>query len=193
MKRVTLIFVIIIFTSFSLMESNEDPIQTKIALKSSYIFWEGANSFTRHRGTVKLKSGDLTIQNKILISGEFAIDMTTIHSREGIKGLEEHLKSADFFEVEKYPTSKFVITNVVQHYNKVVMTGDITIKGVTKSVSIKGQILENDKAYILRSEVFKLNRTQFNIKYMSKSFLKNLKDFFINDEVDMSFSVRVNK
>lgn len=193
MKKLVLIFVAIILVSFSLIEKENDTYQTKIDLKSAYIFWEGANSFRSHKGTVKLKSGFLTIANKQLISGEFVVDMTTIHNREGFEKLEEHLKSADFFEVEKYPTSKFVITNVAQEKNNVKITGNLTIKDITKSITVNGIILENDKSFLLRSEVFKLNRAEFHVKYMSKSFFKNLKDSFINDEVDMSFLIRVNK
>ena len=82
---------------------------------------------------------------------------------------------------------------MVQKHNKVQITGDVTIKGITKQVSINGVILENDKAYIVRSEVFKLNRAEFNVKYMSKSFFKNLRDKFINDDVNMSFSLKILK
>lgn len=193
MKRVTIVFIAIILASFSLQEKNIEEFQSNIVLKSAYIFWEGANPFTTHRGTVKLKSGYLTIVNSQLLSGKFVVDMTTIHNREGHKKLEKHLKSANFFEVEKYPTATFVITNVVQKHNKVQITGDVTIKGITKQVSVNGVILENDKAYIVRSEVFKLNRAEFNVKYMSKSFFKNLRDKFINDDVNMSFSLKILK
>lgn len=193
LKKLVLIFVAIILVSFSLIEKKKSTHQTKIDLKSAYVFWRGSSSFISQRGTVKLKSGFLTIANKQLISGEFVVDMRTIHNREGLEKLEEHLKSVDFFEVEKYPTSKFVITNVIQEKNKVKITGNLTIKDITKSITVNGVILENDKSFLLKSEVFKLNRAEFHVKYMSKSFFKNLKDKFINDEVDMSFLIGINK
>lgn len=167
--------------------------QSKLDLKSAYVFWKGSNPFTSHKGTVKLKSGFLTIVNRELKSGEFVIDMESISNREGIDKLENHLKSSDFFEVDKYPTSKFIITEVTNENQKIKITGDLTIKDITKKVSFFGVILENEKAYLLKSDVFKINRAEFNIKYMSKSFFKNLKDRFIDDEVEMSFLVRANK
>lgn len=196
MKRVVLILIAIGLVSFSLIQKENDTSQSnqsKLDLKSAYVFWKGSNLFTSHRGTVKLKSGFLTIVNRELLSGEFVIDMTSISNREGIEKLENHLKSADFFEVDKYPTSKFKITEVTNENQKIKITGDLTIKDITKKVSFFGVILENEKAYLLKSDVFKIDRAEFNIKYMSKSFFKNLKDKFIDDEVEMSFIVRANK
>ena len=191
MKRLILIFIAIVLVSFSFIE--EKVNQDTIDLKSSYVFWEGSNSFRNHRGIIKFKSGSVRIVNVNLKSGEFVVDMTTIFNREGLRKLEEHLKSADFFDVEKYPTARFLITNVAQEYNKVEISGDITIKGITKNVTINATILENNKAYLIRSGVFKLNRAEFNVRHLSKSFFKNLKDSFIEDEVDVSFSIRLNK
>ena len=193
MKRIVLVIISFVLISFSLKEKNNNTYQSKLILKSAYVFWKGTSPFNTHRGTVKLKSGSLTIINRELKSGEFIIDMTSIHNREGIDKLETHLKSADFFEVKKYPTSKFSITGVTKENKKIKVTGKLTIKDVTKEVSFFCVILENEKAYLLKSDVFKINRAEFNIKYMSKSFFKNLKDHFIDDEIEMSFLVRANK
>lgn len=191
MKKIVLILIAIILVSFSLIK--KEVYQSKLDLNSAYVFWKGSNSFTSHKGTVKLKSGFLTIVNRELKSGEFVIDMATINNREGLEKLEKHLKSADFFEVEKYPTAKFVITKVINEAKKVKITGNLTIKNITKEVAFFGVVLENEKAYLLKSDVFIIDRAEFNIKYMSKSFFKNLKDKFIDDDVEMSFIVRANK
>lgn len=191
LKKIILIFIAVVLVSFSFIEEKVD--QDSIDLKSSNVFWEGSNSFRNHRGIIKFKSGSIRIINSELKSGEFVVDMTTIFNREGFKKLEEHLKSEDFFDVKKYPTAKFLITSVAQEFNKVKISGDITIKGITKNVTVSATILENDKAYIVRSGVFKLNRAEFNVRHLSKSFFKNLKDNFIEDEVDVSFSIRLNK
>ena len=193
MKKIVLVIISFVLISFSLKEKKNITYQSKLALKSAYVFWKGSSPFNTHRGTVKLKSGSLTIINRELKSGEFIIDMRSIHNREGIDKLETHLKSADFFEVEKYPTSKFIITGVAKENKKIKVTGNLTIKDVTKEVSFFCIILENEKAYLLKSDVFKINRAEFNVKYMSKSFFKNLKDIFIDDEIEMSFLVRANK
>ena len=193
MKKSVLIFAVVCVISFSFIGVKKDVYQSKLDLNSAYVFWRGSNLFASHKGTVKLKSGFLTIVNRELKSGEFIIDMTSIHNREGLEKLEKHLKSADFFEVEKYPTSKFVITKVTDENKKIKVTGNLTIKDITKEVDFFCVILENEKAYLLKSDAFTINRTDFNIKYLSKSFFKNLKDKFIEDEVEMSFIVRANK
>jgi len=90
MKRLVLILIAIGLVSFSLTQKENDTSQSnqsKLDLKSTYVFWKGSNLFTSHRGTVKLKSGFLTIVNRELLSGEFVIDMTSISNREGIEKL----------------------------------------------------------------------------------------------------------
>ena len=58
----------------------------------------------------------------------------------GVAGRDKHLRTADFFEVEKYPEMTFKSTKVANKGKGWVVTGDLTIKGVTKSVSIPFQI-----------------------------------------------------
>ena len=52
-----------------------------------------------------------------------------------------HLASADFFEVEKYPAGRFVSTSVVVDGTKAKITGDLTLKGVTKPVVLDAQLM----------------------------------------------------
>jgi polyisoprenoid-binding protein YceI len=79
------------------------------------------------------------------------IDMTSVNSGENTR--DQHLKSADLFEVEKYPTATFTSTAVSWDGNRGTLTGDLTIKGVTKPVTLAVDYLgyaydpwENDRA-----------------------------------------------
>ena len=90
-----------------------------------------------HEGTRDLKSGYLTIENNNLVGGEFVIDMTSILctdlSGKGKASIENHLKSDDFFSVDKFPTSSLVIFDVTKNgVGQYKVNANITIKEMTQ-------------------------------------------------------------
>jgi hypothetical protein len=161
----------------------------------SVLNWKGTKPGGAHNGVVSLKSGGLLIENGKLTQGEFIIDMSTIKNVDmaGEKGagkIEGHLKSADFFDVEKYPTSKFVITKVEEVAGKLAVTGNLQIKDVTKSITIPATISTEAGVTTFTSDTFNVDRADFNVKYGSKSFFEGLKDKFIDDIMEFSFVVK---
>jgi polyisoprenoid-binding protein YceI len=88
------------------------------------------------RGTVAITEGTVTVGDDLAVSGVVAhLDPATIDTRDA--GRDGHLKSADFFEVETHPTWTFTSTGVRPAGDDYVVTGDLTIHGVTKSVELK--------------------------------------------------------
>ncbi len=85
--------------------------------------------FRDFTGTVNFDSKDVSKS-----SVEFKAMVTSVDT--GVAGRDAHLRRADFFEVEKYPEMTFKSTRVEKKGNGWVVTGDLTMKGVTKSVSI---------------------------------------------------------
>jgi len=168
-------------------------LDSNVDVTSSVVLWKGFKPTGSHNGTVKLVSGAISVTNGALTAGEFVIDMTSITDADGSAKLDGHLKSGDFFDVEKFPTAKFVITSSEAKEGKVHVTGNLTLKDVTKSITIPTTISEVDGVITFKSETFELNRADFNVKYGSKSFFDNLKDKFINDNMEMSFEVKGTK
>ena len=66
---------------------------------------------------------------------------------DGAGKLVGHLKSADFFDVATYPTSKFVITKVEEIDGKLAVTGNLQIKDVTKSITIAANNFNRKRSY----------------------------------------------
>ena len=166
-----------------------------VDVDNSTVLWKGFKPTGSHNGSVALKSGNIVVENGNVKSGDFTINMASIKvldipaDKAGNGDLVGHLTSADFFDVAKYPTAKFVVTSSEVKDGKVMVTGDLTIKDVTKSVTIPATVSEAGGVVNFNSDVFKINRADFNVKYGSKSFFDNLKDKFINDDMEMSFSV----
>jgi polyisoprenoid-binding protein YceI len=125
MKKTSLIVLIIVLIAFPLSAQKKhyaDATATKIT-------WTGKKLGKEHVGTINLKEGIIHIDKNTITGGEFIVDMTTITSidvkDEKMNGmLVGHLKSDDFFGVEKYPASKLVLTG-----GSIFVNGTATVKG----------------------------------------------------------------
>ena len=138
-----------------------------------------------HYGTVALKSGHLVFDQGKLTGGEFVVDMTSIvvDDLEGeYKGkLEGHLKSDDFFGIDKFPQATLVFTKVKSTgKNSYEVTGDLTVKGKSAPVTFEMSVYGNKATANV-----KVDRTTYDIRYKSASFFDDLKDKAIYDEFDL--------
>jgi polyisoprenoid-binding protein YceI len=175
--------VIVAFMTFSFTTVEEDRKQIK--LENSKVVWKGYKVTGSHVGIISIKSGYLNFGEEILTGGSFEIDMSTI-SVTDLEGkdkgkLEVHLKSNDFFGVEKFPAATLLFTKVKSvGKNSYEVKGDITIKGKTETISF------NVSVYGSKANVsLKIDRTKFDIRYGSTSFFDGLKDKAIYDEFDL--------
>jgi polyisoprenoid-binding protein YceI len=174
---------LVAFMTFSFTTVEEDKKEIKV--ESSKVVWKGYKVTGSHEGFISIKSGQLTFNDGILTGGDFVIDMSSIINTdlEGeYKGkLEGHLKSDDFFGVEKFPTASLVFTQVRSvSKNSYEVTGDITIKGKTESISFDLSVYGNKANASL-----KIDRSKFDVRYGSTSFFDGLKDKAIYDEFDL--------
>ena len=160
-------------------------VKTEVSTDKSTVTWKAYKVTGSHYGTVALQSGSLMFDNGQLTGGEFVVDMTTLTAND-LEGewkdkLVGHLKSEDFFSVEKHQTSSLVFTEVKQTgKNSYKVTGNLTIKGITKPVSFDMSVY-GSKA----TATMKVDRAQYDIRYGSGSFFDNLGDKTIYDEFDM--------
>jgi polyisoprenoid-binding protein YceI len=177
----TVILVAFIAFSFTSLET----ITKEVKIEKSKVIWKGYKVTGSHEGTIAIQSGTLKFEADVLVGGEFVIDMTSINNSdlqgESKDKLEGHLKSDDFFGVEKFPTATLVFKNVeVAGKNSYKVTGDLTIKGKTNPVTFDFSVYGN-KA----NATIKIDRSKYDVKYGSSSFFDNLKDKVIYDEFDL--------
>ena len=174
--------------------------------KTSYIKWIGSKPAGSHNGTIAIKSGEMNFDNGMLATGEFTIDMTSINvedleSGKGKEDLENHLKGTvegkedHFFDVNKYPTSSFAIKTVDKTDGKYILNGDLTIKGKSNPVEMVCMISvgADQKEIKLYCAPFKIDRTKWGIEFMSKSIFDDLKDKFIDDEIELEIMLKASK
>ncbi len=173
------------FTLQSFTVKKED-----VKIKSGALAWVGSKVTGSHEGTIGLKSGYLTLDNNDLVGGEFVIDMTTIVctdlSGKGKASIEGHLKSDDFFSVDKFPTASLTILGVKKKgLGQYQVNANITIKSMTQEIMFDAEIKEKTaKAKLV------IDRTEFGIIYKSGNFFEELADKAIYDEFKLSIELK---
>jgi polyisoprenoid-binding protein YceI len=113
--------------------------------EKSVLNWQGRKPLLNNyydKGTVKVSAGSATLTDGLITAGEFTIDMNTITAlstgkNAGMDFLTKHLKSPDFFDVEKYPTAQLKLTSVekAEGENTFKVKGDLTVKDKTNLLS----------------------------------------------------------
>lgn len=172
------VFTVALLLSGQLMFGQKVEVNTE----KSNIEWLGKKIGGQHEGNIQLNSGYFEIKDEKIVSGSFVIDMTSITNTDlkddgSNQKLVGHLKSDDFFGVEKYPTASFVVTKSSKFSNgKATISGNITIKGKTESISF--ELVREGNEY---RTVIEIDRSKFDVRYGSKSFFDNLGDKAIND------------
>lgn len=156
--------------------------KSEINLNKSVVTWTGNKIGGSHNGGIKIKSGYFEFKNGDIISGNVVVDMNSITNSdlkdEGYnQKLIGHLKSDDFFGVEKYPTSTFKVAKASKFKDgKATLTGVLTIKGKSENISV--DVTKKGEIY---SSQLKADRSKFDVRYGSKSFFDNLGDKVIDD------------
>jgi len=169
----------------------------EIDTTASTIKWVGKKLTGEHTGMLTMQSGSLAFDKHAIQSGSFVIDMSTINNTdlegESKADLEGHLKAADFFDVEKFPTAKFEITGGdalqgdPEGYSQMII-GNLTIKGITNEVSFPAKVTVQG-TQLTASAKLSFDRTKWDIKYKSKTVFPDLGDKFIYDDIDLMLSI----
>ncbi|MFS4459157.1 YceI family protein [Bdellovibrio sp. HCB2-146] len=145
--------------------------------------------FEKVSGTLLLDSQDITKS-----SIEASIEAASINTREPQR--DAHLKSADFFDIEKYPTLNFKSKKVEQDGDDLKVTGDLTIHGVTKEVvfEVEGPTAEMKDPYgnikIGLSAKTKIKRKDFGLSWNAALEAGGV---LVGDDVAISLDVQFAK
>lgn len=181
-------------TSFTFAHHGPDH-KTVYAVDSdqSTVTWVGKKVTGEHTGNIGIKSGTISVDHGKIHAVNIAMDMTSITCTdledEGYnKKLIGHLSSDDFFSVESHPQSTFATTNFEAIDEGYLVSGNLTIKGITHEISFPVSMEENDGVFTAKGTAT-FDRTKWDIKYGSGKFFDSLGDKMIYDEVSLTFSL----
>lgn len=150
---------------------------------ASSIGFVGAKLTGDHTGSFKTFTGEATVEGTVPKSVSFTIETGSVTSDD--EKLTGHLKSADFFDVEKFPKAEFVSTAIVAKTAGAAtheVTGDLSLHGEKKAISFPATITVDDRGAKGNAE-FKINRKDFKIVY------PGMPDDLIKDEVLLKISL----
>jgi polyisoprenoid-binding protein YceI len=159
----------------------------------SIIGFVGSKVTGKHDGGFKNFAGTVNVADgKITGSPVIKINMKSIWADN--PKLTGHLKSSDFFDVEKFPVSTFTITSIAEvaasknestepSPDNYTITGNLEMHGVTKSISFPAKILMTDELVTVDAE-FAINRKDFNINYPGKQ------NDLIRDDVVLKLAIK---
>lgn len=184
-----LVAAVVMLTSATLIEKPTKATTYKVDTSKSELKWNGKKVTGEHYGTIGLKEGSFTLDGAKLTGGSFVADMNSIvvqdlTDKEYNGKLTGHLKSEDFFSVEKHPTASFVVTSATPKTNGTVdVTGNLTIKGITKPVTFPVTVTPSKDGAMVKGTIV-VDRSKYDMKFRSKSFFDaaTLGDKMVHDD-----------
>jgi len=188
-------FKFIITITLTLISISFSYSQSLTANKTqSLIRWYGEELTGKtHFGNLSFREGRIELQDGLIIGGNFVVNMTSL-SVEDLSGgakarLEGHLRSDDFFSVDKYPDATLKISQKAKVEGDVQkLYGELTIKGIKHAVDFS--IILVDKKTATANLTF--DRSKYNVRFRSGSFFENLGDKLILDDIRMEVSLQWN-
>ncbi|MCS6820293.1 MAG: YceI family protein [Microscillaceae bacterium] len=183
-----------------------------VDLATSEVTWVGTKPTGKHNGTFKIKEGTINVKDGQVVGGAYVIDLNSLKvldlkDEKQNADLTGHLKSKDFFEVEKFPTAKFTIVSVSpfkpdstqkqiekdKEYSLENPThtvkGNLELKGVTKSIEFPAKI-EVTESEVKAEAKFNIDRTAWGMNYKAEG---SIPDKFIHNKVNIGFKVFAKK
>jgi len=150
--------------------------------EGSTIGFVGSKVTGSHEGGFKTFSGSFTMDGSMPTSGSGSIDMNSTWSDN--EKLTGHLKSADFFDVEKYPKTTFTATGFEKTSDsEYKLSMNVDFHGVSKNITFPTTVERDGDTISIKAE-FHINRKDFNVNY------PGMKDDLIRDEVVIKLDLK---
>jgi len=164
-----------------------DPLHSDIEFKIKHLMISNVRGrFTSFRASMDSSERDFSDAQI-----ECEIDVQSIYT--GITDRDNHLRSPDFFDIEKHPHINFQSTSIEKTETEYVVYGDFTIRGVTKPIVLKGSYNGNDEdAYGQTKYGFELSGTIKRSDWaLNFNMLGGRNTLMIGDEVLLDISIQM--
>ncbi len=162
-----------------------DPSHSEVGFTTRHLM------VSKVRGSFDKFSGTLTVADDFTASKvEATIDAASVNTRD--ENRDNHLRTNEFFGVEEHPTWSFVSTGLTSKGSDYALTGDLTIKGITKPVTLNLEVLGvnkdpwgNTKAGFSAST--KINRKDFGVEWNAPL---EAGGFLVGDDVTLNLEIQ---
>ena len=172
----------------------------RIDVEKSRIEWTGRNLTSAHSGAIKLNAGQMELREGRPIGGAFTLDMGSMENLNLQDSamrqlLIRHLKSDDFFDVERFPTAEFRLSKITaipgarRGNPNWEVSGELTLKSVTNQIVFPAMIGLTTDGLIAADAHFDFDRTRWKVLYGSGKFYEKLGKHLVNDEVSLALKL----
>lgn len=192
--------------SFGKNDDAGNSVRYELSLPESQINWKGTHiTGGGHGGTLQFDSGYVFVnQAGKITGGRFAIDMNSMHitedtkgdkdKEEGLRAIEDHLKSEDFFTVNEFPGAYFEIlqTDTAASAARYPVTGNLIIKGIARLIRFDAATIVNDSIAYATATI-PIDRTRWGIIYEAQGIIGVLKNGTIANEISTELQLVFRK
>lgn len=165
-------------------------------LEESRVEWLGRNLLNKHFGTIALKSGHVTCTDGRLVGGDFVVDMNAmscsdIDDSKMSQILVNHLKSDDFFDVERHTEARFQIRQVeavpgaTRGLPNARISGELSLRGQFNPLVLFAVTGFDAEGRFAAQTAFAFDRTTWGSIYGSGKFFKNVGMHLVNDLIEV--------
>lgn len=186
---ISIITTILICTTLSVNAQDKS-----LNIESSSIRWYGEEiTGKQHYGDLKFSSGNIQINNKVVSSGNFIVNMNSLTVEDlsggGKKRLEGHLRSSAFFGVSDHPQASLNISSMVDvDGDSQILNGELTIKGITHPINFSITLNSENNA----TAMLVFDRSKYDVRFRSGSFFDELGDKLILDDIKLEVALEFN-
>jgi polyisoprenoid-binding protein YceI len=185
------------------VEKTQQTTTLKAFGKESYIDWRASHlgGAQPRYGKVFIKDVTFLVNDGILSNATIELDLASLtvesfpEGSEQIAKLEGHLKSPDFFNIEQHPTSIFELTQLQETtgpFNSKI-TGNLTISGITKSITFNANVDVSENKVSIKSEDFSIDRADWNLTYNAEGTKGVPVDYLIANDIGFTINVSAAK
>jgi polyisoprenoid-binding protein YceI len=152
---------------------------------ASSVGFVGSKVTGKHDGKFEKVSGSVSLAGDKIEGGKIVVEVDVASVKTDQENLDKHLKSADFFDAEKFPKAKFTSTSIhgSQKAGAVDVTGELDLHGEKKTLTFPATIVIAPDSVSGTAE-FSINRKDFKIVYPGKP------DDLIRDDVVLKLTLK---
>jgi polyisoprenoid-binding protein YceI len=137
-----------------------DPARSQIRFHATSRFMDADGAFHRFGGEIRLEDG-----RPETAAGQLTVEVASIDTGIGMR--DNHLRSADFFDAERHSQATFVATAVRPEGTRLVVSGELTIRGVTRPLTVPVAVSVTPDSLRITGDL-SVNRREFGVAYQSR-------------------------
>jgi rhodanese-related sulfurtransferase len=172
----------------------------RVDVEKSAVEWSGRNINNRHHGRIAISAGEVVLENGRPKSGRFVLDMNSISNvdlqDEGWRSmLLRHLKSEDFFDVQRYPTVTFELRGAADiaactpGTPNMEIAGTLNIKDTVHPLCFPAIVAAQEGGIVKAQASINFDRTLWNVCYGSGKLFERLGMHLVNDMVSVELFI----